>query len=146
MGTMLEKFKEVAERNSEQIKKLREESAALVKPLLQQFITDFPEVRQVRWTQYSPYFNDGEACVFSLHTFGFYFEGDDLDDSVYEHEIYRYEDFDKKEVCSPETFSACCELERQLRQVEGELESLFGDHAQVTVTADGVDVEEYDHD
>ncbi|WP_074344742.1 hypothetical protein [Mycobacteroides abscessus] len=27
----------------------------------------FPEVVSVRWTQYTPYFNDGDACTFSVH-------------------------------------------------------------------------------
>lgn len=27
----------------------------------------FPEVEAVRWEQYTPYFNDGDVCVFNIH-------------------------------------------------------------------------------
>ncbi|QGH76425.1 hypothetical protein SEA_DAUBENSKI_129 [Streptomyces phage Daubenski] len=30
-------------------------------------LLDHPMVSKVRWTQYTPYFNDGEACEFSSH-------------------------------------------------------------------------------
>jgi hypothetical protein len=148
MATMLEKFKEVAEKNNEQIKKLQQESAALVKPLLQSFVKEHPQVKQVKWVQYTPYFNDGEACEFGVHSFGFYFDGDDLDDSRYEFELYGEYDkyFKKKEACSRETYEACLALERELNQVGDALLTLFGDHVEVIVTESGVEVEEYDHD
>ena len=28
----------------------------------------FPELESFRWTQYTPYFNDGDECVFRAHT------------------------------------------------------------------------------
>ncbi|ASR77595.1 hypothetical protein SEA_PARADIDDLES_125 [Streptomyces phage Paradiddles] len=30
-------------------------------------LLDHPQVAKVRWTQYTPYFNDGEACEFETH-------------------------------------------------------------------------------
>jgi hypothetical protein len=131
---------------NEQIAALQKEAAGQIKPLLQEFITAHPQVKQVAWTQYTPYFNDGESCVFSVHGFGFYFEGDNLEDHLYEHELYRYENFDKKEVCSPETHAACLTLEKDLNSVQDALKALFGDHVTVIVNADGVSVDEYDHD
>lgn len=37
----------------------------------------FPEVEAVRWHQYTPYFNDGEACEFSIYEAHVKFAGDD---------------------------------------------------------------------
>ncbi|UIF90929.1 hypothetical protein [Cupriavidus sp. UYPR2.512] len=149
MSNVVEQFKAVAARNNEQIAKLREESAALIKPLLQDFIKQNPEVKQIKWAQYTPYFNDGDTCTFGLHSFGFYFEGDDLSESRYEFELSTwqgYDKFEKREACSRETWDNCVALEKQLNSVGSELESIFGDHVEVVVTPDGVEVEEYDHD
>ena len=40
-----------------------------------------PAVKAVIWTQYAPYFNDGDPCTFKVHTADFTnAEGDDLSD------------------------------------------------------------------
>lgn len=28
---------------------------------------DYPQLKSVSWTQYTPYFNDGDECIFSVH-------------------------------------------------------------------------------
>jgi hypothetical protein len=114
--------------------------------MLQEFMKEHPQVKQIKWTQYTPYFNDGDACEFSVNCIGFYFEGDDIEEPDYDFELYRYDNFEKKEVCSFETFRACKDLEKELQEASAELETIFGDHVEVTVKADGVEVEEYDHD
>lgn len=49
--------------------KLRTEGKDLLKPEFAAFFEANPRVEAVRWTQYTPYFNDGEACVFSVNDF-----------------------------------------------------------------------------
>jgi hypothetical protein len=143
-------FKEIRAKTAElnqQIQALQKEAASQIKQLLQEFITTHSQVKAIKWTQYTPHFNDGEPCVFGVSEFGFFFEGDDLDASHYDGELpYRYEDWEKRDVCSPETLAACDGLASELGRMEDALKTLFGDHVQVNVTADGVDVEEYDHD
>ena len=133
---------------NEQIAALRKEAADQVKPLLQEFMKDHPEVKGIKWAQYTPYFNDGDPCTFSVSAFGFFFEGDDLDGSHYDGELpWRgYEGWDKANVCSLETHDACVALAKELGNMEDVLETLFGDHVSVSVTPDGVSVDEYDHD
>lgn len=146
--SMLEKFKEVAERNNAEIERLRQESAALVKPLLQEFVKDHPQVKAVKWTQYTPYFNDGEACVFSVNEPYFFFEGDDLEEDD-GHETYwapGTEYGPKVEQCDVTTWAACKQLAQHLGAASDALEALFGDHVRVIVSAEGVSVDEYDHD
>jgi hypothetical protein len=135
-----------------EVRRLTQQAAEQIKPLLQQFITEHPQVSAVQWRQYTPYFNDGETCVFNVHEPTFQFggveEGGDYDEGF--HELWGdynsdYND-DIREGCSQETYIACIQLARDLSNMEDELEVLFGDHVKVTVTAAGVEVEEYDHD
>lgn len=151
----------------EQIKALQAEAAEQIKPLLQQFITDNPQVAKVFWTQYTPYFNDGDTCEFRLNDIQFLFTGEEVDEDDEGHYSfgnairdgvrgYRYDHRGGKfepgswlptlEVCSVETQAACEALQTELNGLEDALKTLFGDHVKVIVTADGVEVEEYDHD
>jgi hypothetical protein len=134
---------------NEQIAVLRKEAADQTKPLLQEFMREHPQVKQIKWAQYTPYFNDGDPCVSGVSDFGFFFEGDDLDVSHYEGDLpwrgYSPE-WEKASVCSKETYDACLSLAKELGGMDDVLETLFGDHVQVSVTPDGVSVDEYDHD
>jgi hypothetical protein len=129
----------------EQITKLQAEAAEQIKPLLQQFIQDHPQVEEIKWTQYTPYFNDGEECVFRVHKPSFKFVGDDSDyDTWTIGSNSKYSP--SSEICSSETALACKALEEDLKSLEDELKLLFGDHAEVVVTKDGVEVGEYEHE
>lgn len=143
-------FDQIISRASElkaQMDAMRKEAAGLAKPLLSKFVKDNPQVVSVKWTQYTPYFNDGDECVFRVHDPEFYFAGDDIEDegkSVWrlDHKDYGPTD----EQASPETRAACKALAKSLGQMEDVLKELFGDHVEVIVTSDGVEVEEYSHD
>jgi hypothetical protein len=51
----------------EDAKKLMQETgASALKEVFQDFFDAHPEVRSVVWTQCTPYFNDGDPCVFGL--------------------------------------------------------------------------------
>lgn len=41
------------------------------KDIFKTFFRDFPEIIAVGWNQYTPYFNDGDTCVFGVHDFYF---------------------------------------------------------------------------
>ena len=45
-------------------------------PIFQEFFKAFPEIKMIAWTQYTPYFNDGEACVFDIKDFEFILDMD----------------------------------------------------------------------
>ena len=38
-----------------------------VREAVKEFLAACPEVKRLRWTQYTPYFNDGEECIFDVH-------------------------------------------------------------------------------
>lgn len=110
-------------------KKIRTEGETAVKAYLKEYFDNHPDVYGIKWTQYTPHFNDGDACVFGLHTVSAFPTKKNFDDNDdYEFECYGEE---------PET---------TLNQIEDILEVVFGDHAEVRATRDSIEVEEYEHD
>jgi hypothetical protein len=98
MQTLLNNFDEL----NAQIKSAREEmqakSEGLIEAVAKQFLDKCPEVTGVHWTQYTPYFNDGESCEFGVNEFCFHILADEDDeiDSYYEStEVYTQEHLDK---------------------------------------------------
>lgn len=107
---------------------------------LQSVVSQYPEVESIRWTQYTPYFNDGDECVFGVHELyvKFYDINEDGDEDNGFMNAY---DIDKKH-------QPILKKIRELRKnIPGEvLKNVFGDHCQITVTRDSCEVEPYDHD
>lgn len=122
----------------------REAAKAILAPGLQEFLKTHPDVKAIGWTQYTPYFNDGEECIFGVH--GLHASAtEERDDSLYGdgwEEIYS----NVADGFSAESWKDLRELESALGGAEPELKAAFGDHVQVIVTADGIDIEEYSHD
>lgn len=54
----------------EELKTLRstlmEQSQSALKVMFEEFLKAHPQCKTVVWTQYTPYFNDGEECVFRV--------------------------------------------------------------------------------
>lgn len=124
-----------------------------------------PKLKSIRWQQYTPYFNDGDACYFSVY--GFYAEVEGIKSWVYDESRYggeadsgsEYDTVDEAlengycfEDAMVSTWSDDCPEE--IRDALNALASLpdemfldaFGDHVQVKATIDGFEVCEYDHD
>lgn len=140
---------------SERIAKAREELNELAKdggkeavgelfmPLLKKYES---EIERISWRQYTPYFNDGDACVFRVH--GLCIIPVNRPEDEQDYEDYEYEIWGKyredSHSYSKEAFTELTEAFDGLG--EDILESIFGDHMKITVTKDGVTVEEYSHD
>jgi hypothetical protein len=141
---MLEALKGLGDRRAAAAKAFEAEAQEIVKPCLQEFMTKHPSVKAIGWAQYTPYFNDGDPCTFSLR--GLHASAmDEREEDLYGdgwHEIYG----DPEEGFAAEDWQALKDLEGALGSLEDELHAVFGDHVRVIVTPDGVDVEEYSHD
>lgn len=128
-------------------------------------VLDLPGVKAVRWNQYTPYFNDGEACVFSANDIRIQTEDTDEDAGDYEdgfEEVYELQPDgeyvgnwpDRKFVVKDENdpkfplYDAANSLNQGI--AGGHFDNLvlptFGDPAEVTATKEGFDVEFYEHD
>lgn len=106
-------------------------------------------IESVRWTQYTPYFNDGDPCIFGISDVSVKMsdEVDEDEDNGYV-ESYSMMDYRTK-VAKPQyagVYEALQALEDQKECFEDFLQASFGDHAQVTATRAGFDVQFYEHD
>jgi len=110
-----------------------------------EIFTTYPNVKKISWAQYTPYFNDGDACIFSVNSIMVLdetVEGDDDDASdVSDGDWVDIDDgLDKKR------YPLISKLNGVLQRSDDILLQMFGDHVSVVVTPEGMNVEEYQHD
>lgn len=108
-----------------------------------------PEINAVKWTQYTPYFNDGEECIFGVHDFSVANVTDpdrlsawgEIDDEQEGEFVVGWNELKEK-------YGDIRELESFASSDFGEdiFKDTFGNHVVVTVTREGIDVSDYDHD
>jgi hypothetical protein len=65
----------------------KKEAEQTFKKLTDLVFSEFPKINTITWTQYSPFFNDGEECVFNVNDISF-----SNADSEYAMEHVSYED------------------------------------------------------
>ena len=138
--------------------KLHNEGEDAVKELFKEFFDKYPKAETITWRQYTPYFNDGDPCYFSVHEMTLEMnedeedgpeegdedeededEDDDYSDGEYDsYSLSLSEDPDLKKM--GEDFGALQDIPDDV------LEHVFGDHVRITATRDGFDVTEYSHD
>ena len=159
-----EKFKIVREKQKE-IKKLQKEildiSVKIFTDLTKIIFEKYPKVKSFGWNQYTPYFNDGDTCTFSVNTNWIYINGISVDDSdwVNETTITNYGTWNReKKMYEGRTEVPNLNYDEELSKASDEISeflsnfdneffmSQFGDHVEITVTAEGVSVDEYEHD
>lgn len=137
------------------VEELRKEFPTMFKELFEK--TD--KIKSFGWTQYTPYFSDGDICEFSVNCDDPYINGDNIDDidlDWYDWRVKYYLRGDKEYANlleqNPNIDIEACKIIFEFKEVinsipEEMLKGLFGDHALVTIHSDGtVNVEEYDHD
>lgn len=139
-----------------------------LEPLFRAVIED-PYIKEFGWTQYTPYFNDGDTCYFSVGTLWFLTvddtprdEMDDWEEEEYSVTYGEHPTLGEKEghgwgssrVYENYKGSRQAEFERaealsraiDSGAFESALLTAFGDHAEITITREGITVEHYEHD
>lgn len=126
----------------------------------------FDDVKEIHWTQYTPYFNDGDVCTFGTGevTITFHSIPDPDDSSPYERgynlhspqvqggyaQKYDREKRNWVNVGAPlpqhPSFEAYKEFARGFGPHQVDLLKSFGDHAEVHVSRTGIRVDRYDHE
>jgi hypothetical protein len=158
-------LQEIVDMKADYEKKVQAAGKKAIKAVFKDLFDKFPEVHAVRWSQYTPYFNDGDACHFGLGEFWFGIHqeqshnlspDEEFEDSEEEGEISYVSNFSKYDYKTGVTSYASQrhkELEDALNSVETTcdslqdvLEAVFGDHVKVTVTRRKIDIDDYDHD
>lgn len=122
----------------EEINKKREEHLNEVRQGFPAMFAEFfakSTIKSLTWQQYTPYFNDGEECEFSANVRYLVInigEDNEDDEAGLTHEDKKLLDEVKETLCSID---------------QNFYRDLFGNHVEVTLTAEGVEVVEYsDHD
>lgn len=112
-------------------------------------------VTAVRWPQYTPHFDDGNACVFEPGAPEFRLDRDVPDSRPYRRDWYQSSgvaDFHYPErTFTPKQgfetlYYALKAFDNHLNNYSAMLLIAFGDHCRVTATREEFDVEAYDHD
>lgn len=147
MQEMIEQFNSIKA-------KMKADGEQLVGAYIKELMAEHPKIAAVKWTQYTPYFNDGDPCVFGVNEADFRFVGAEPKDG--EDNDSSEEDDDEAGWFSswspPYGFKGTAEaFQKAIGKVPDEMMlAAFGDHVRVTVTRDGdgvsVEVDEYEHD
>ncbi len=144
---MFETIKAVKTELDKAHKDLGEKLQGLTKEGFKELFEARPDIEAVRWRQYTPYFNDGSPCTFSVNDTYVKFKGNT--DEEADEEAYDYKDgfLDSWSVREDNSKTAAFEVVDDLfSQFDDDaMMAAFGDHVVVTATRDGFDVEEY-HD
>lgn len=78
--TLLNNFDELNGQIALAKKEMQEKSTGLIEQATKIFLDACPEVTGIHWTQYTPYFNDGESCEFSVNDICFHILEDEDDE------------------------------------------------------------------
>lgn len=125
----------------------------LIKKAFTEFFNQNTKVQAVAWTQYTPYFNDGEPCVFRMN--GFYAVPTELYDEAIEngcsHVDYGFCKWSSEKTVGKHfsllEWTKVKDFLEVLEELPDELfEDMFGDHTEVVATREGFEVKEHDHD
>lgn len=163
LKTAIENLNAARKKYDDELKKLGDDTSKAIGEFLGEHI---PAGFSVEWTQYTPYFNDGDACTFSVHLPYLYRTPTDEDDDTSAEErdeslslgswsVERYGNSAESypiaiiDGLSKEQLTALVAAWDELP--EDMLEQAFGDHAEVVIrkAADGTvttDRSEYSHD
>jgi len=120
------------------------------------FFDKYPEVDGITWTQYTPYFNDGEPCVFDVHETVIVSEQIACGNhpEISEEDFYK-DDYQHEYAVSiryKATSKAMEDMDNDLHKFTNGIPSdiylsVFGDHVKVFISRHGgVIVDEHEHD
>jgi hypothetical protein len=123
-------------------------------PIMLDVLND-ERVKYVVWTQYTPFFNDGEPCEFSVGDFGFILNDVDYSETL---KAYGYSSEEDLTRVYADELSGVWNTEdgdlkdkmRALGKTGGPFEDayyeLFGDHARIVASRERFIIDEYEHD
>jgi hypothetical protein len=114
---------------------IQAEGEKSLKAMFGEMFEKYPAITEVRWTQYTPHFNDGDECRFGVHDPEFDIDGagEGLSSWDIRYQIEDKKTLDPKFMVYKDAMSAVSS-------------AVFGDHAQITVTREKISSREYDHD
>ena len=169
METLQSRFDALIEEQRALKAKFQTEAQAMFKETMKEFFDKNPGISALKWSQYTPYFNDGNACEFNVNDVYFTNASPEELDNVNHHGVYegedetvwvvrsvkytlssKYhaEDAAKIRAAGGVDVDSCQLIDKMIQSSEMEdiMEEMFGDHVVITATRDGFDVNDYEHD
>lgn len=157
IDTLIASYKETMQLMQE---KLRFEFKNIISKIFEQA----PALNAIVWIQYTPYFNDGEQCLFNVHSPNFTNAEKEEDlDCIYWGEYsgdnksimclngdenLKYFNDKELEFAKKIKFEDCIKLSDIMtsNEMENVMLSMFGNHVRVIATRNGFAISEFDHD
>lgn len=151
-------------------KEFREKMQNLFNEASKSFFVEAPMIKAIVWNQYTPYFNDGEECVFGVNDVYFITGNDHFDINNYDLSSLSWGDFDGEELeeddeadffvtstwkdqhlatiekYGQEAFNAVIAMNKIIYSNSDIMKAVFGDHSMIAILPDRTIVEEFDHD
>lgn len=118
----------------EKVKQLRKEFQELFQSRVKIVFDAVPDLESIQIIQYTPYFMDGDACEFSVHSVSFYNEEEPDTDCDYD-----FESPSEQQVLKDA-------LQGFIYSNQDLMREMYGDHAEITITREGTVVSELEHD
>lgn len=168
MSALQEKFDQLLSEQEELRRKFQATAQELFKETTKEFFDGSPAITAVVWTQYTPYFNDGDTCEFSVNSPTFtnapdpenvrWGEYDGDEEGVFAVENVAYvmksdgdyykEDKEAINKAGGIDVDSCEAFKRMVcsSAMEDVMHAMFGDHVMVIATREGFDVQDYEHD
>lgn len=168
MSALQEKFDQLLTEQEELRRKFQVTAQQLFKETTKEFFDGNPSISAVVWTQYTPYFNDGDTCTFNVNSPTFTnapdpenvrwgeYSGDEEGVFAVENMQYAMKSDSEYYKADQEAIrkaggvdvDSCEAFERMIcsSAMEDVMLAMFGDHVQVIATRDGFEVNDYDHD
>ena len=149
--------KTILEKATEIRLKMEKDLQTSMNQIFAEFWESNPGINAVVWTQYSPYFMDGDPCEFSVNDPSFTnAKGDDLDENIKSISWGEY-DGDNEEVFTIQSWSSpdtvlvgvnltdIKELSSMIcsSEMDNVLRSAFGDDSLVIATREGFTIQDY---
>jgi len=144
----IERLVELEAEKSQILTEWRKKGKKELLPVFKPLFDKYPELESFSWTQYTPYFNDGDSCDFGVVGIDQINGWEEYDSEEWEEEVHRLEAKNGKyrHIEGP-LYPAYQEAQKLVRSLpEDLLESILGDHIRVTVTRKSIETEEYSHD
>lgn len=153
-----------------ELQKAEKSASKEIMDMLKELMANNPMLEAMRWHQYTPSFNDGEPCEFSIGELEFkfsdninseannkaeYSDDEDSDDDSNSgfYDSYSIDDFleKKTDILNHKEMSVLKKAIKdankvfsKLCEMESQLETMFGTNMEITVTKDGIETENYD--
>lgn len=135
-------------------KEIQEKSKEILTFSTKELFEKHPKLESFSWSQYTPYFNDGDECIFSVNNsyIEVKFDGKEFEEvsgsSFDKHNpSYGSTDYNKETRENVGLEEAYKDIEELLSSIdEDSYNNIFGDHVKVISSRKGFKTQDYEHD